>query len=101
MWTEKSDPSHINSGVWANSIFYLKKNLMIKFSTFNKLINFNKFTKLRKDFGSRYFEELDDKLIIQHFHHIHICSLTYMIYSSNFSTFKKYITFVFFSHSTV
>jgi len=28
--------------------------------------NFKKFTKLSKDFG-----KLDDKLIIQHFHHIH------------------------------
>ena len=34
---------------------------------FNQLENFNKFTKLSKDFG-----ELDDKLIIQHFHHIYI-----------------------------
>jgi len=33
----------------------------------NKLENFNKFTKLSKD-----FRELDDKLIIQHFYHIHI-----------------------------
>jgi len=36
---------------------------------FNKLKNFNKLTKLSKDFG-----ELNDKLIIQHFHHIHICT---------------------------
>jgi len=52
---------------------------------FNKLENFKKFKKLSKDFG-----ELDDNLIIQHFHHIHIHTLTYMMmYSSNFSTFKN------------
>jgi len=38
---------------------------------FNQLRNFNKLTKLSKN-----FEELDDKLIIQHFHHIHIRILT-------------------------
>jgi len=51
---------------------------------FNKLRNFNKFMKLSKDFG-----ELNDKLIIQYFHHIHIRTLTYTMYSSNFSTFKN------------
>jgi len=61
-----------------------KKKLLINFSMFNKLENFNKFTKLSKDFG-----ELDNKLITQHFHHIHICTLTYTMYSSNFSTFKN------------
>jgi len=35
------------------------------------------------------FWELDDKLIIQHFHHVHIRTLTYTMYSSNFSTFKN------------
>ena len=39
---------------------------MIKLSMFKKLGNFNKFTKLSKDFG-----ELNDKLII-HYHHIYI-----------------------------
>jgi len=45
--------------------------------------NFKKFTKLSKDFG-----ELDDKLIIQdiHIHHIH--TITYTMYSLNFSTLK-------------
>jgi len=43
--------------------------------------NFKKFTKLSKDFG-----RLDDKLIIQHFHHIH--TMTYTMYSLNFSTLK-------------
>ena len=62
--------------------FYKKKKLMIKLSMFNKLKNFNKFTKLSKNFG-----ELDDKLIIQHFHYIH--TLTYTMYSSNFNTFKN------------
>jgi len=47
-----------------------------------KLENFQKFTKLSKDFG-----ELNDKLIIQHFYHIRI--LTYTMYSSNFSTLKN------------
>jgi len=42
---------------------------------------FKKFTKLSKDFG-----ELDDKLIIQHFDHIH--TMTYTMYSLNFSTLK-------------
>jgi len=51
---------------------------------FNKLVNFNKFIKLSDD-----FEKLDDKLIIQHFHHIHIRTLTYTVYSSNFNTFKN------------
>jgi len=51
---------------------------------FNKLGNFNKFTKLSKDFG-----ELNDKFIIQHFHHIHLCTLTYKLYSEIFSTFKN------------
>jgi len=40
---------------------------MIKLSMLIKLGNFNKFTKLSKDFG-----ELNNKLIIQHFYHIHI-----------------------------
>jgi len=45
---------------------------MIKLSIFKKLGNFNKFTKLlNKNFG-----ELDDKLIIQYFHYIHIRILT-------------------------
>ena len=45
---------------------------MIKLSMFKKLRNFKKFTKsLSKD-----FEELNDKLIIQHFHHIHTRTLT-------------------------
>ena len=51
---------------------------------FNKLGIFNKFTKVSKDFG-----ELNDKLKIQHVHHIHVRTLTYMMYSSNFSTFKN------------
>jgi len=51
---------------------------------FKKLEKFKKFTKLSKDFG-----ELDDKLIIQHFHHIHIRILTYTMYSSKFSTLKN------------
>jgi len=48
--------------------------------------NFKKFTKLSKDFG-----ELDDKLIIQHFHHIHIHihTMTYTMYFLNFSTLKN------------
>ena len=49
---------------------------MIKLSMFNKLKIFDKFTKLNKD-----FEELNDKLIIQYFYHIHICILTYTMYS--------------------
>jgi len=40
---------------------------MIKLSTFNKLRNINKYTKLSKDFG-----ELNDKLAIEHFDGIHI-----------------------------
>jgi len=63
---------------------------MIKLSMFKILGNFNKFIKLSKDFG-----ELDDKLIIQHFHHIHIRILICTMYSSNFSTLKKYIILVF------
>jgi len=51
---------------------------------FNKLGNFNKFKKLSKNFG-----KLDDKLTIQRFHHIHILTLTYIMYSLNFSTFKN------------
>jgi len=39
-------------------------------------LDFKKFTKLSEDFG-----ELDNKLIIQHFHHIHIHTMTYTIYS--------------------
>jgi len=39
------------------------------------------FTKLSKDFG-----KLDDKLIITYFHHIH--TMTYKMYSLNFSTLK-------------
>jgi len=57
---------------------------------FNKLENFNKFTELSKDFW-----ELNDKLIIQHFYHIYIRTLTYTIYSSNFSI-QKYIILIFF-----
>ena len=50
--------------------------------------NFKKFTKLSKDFG-----ELDDKLIIQHFHHIH--TMTYTMDSLNFSILKitQYLSF--------
>jgi len=51
---------------------------------FNKLENLNKSTKLNKD-----FEELYHKLIIQYFHHIHIRTLIYTMYSSNFSTLKN------------
>jgi len=51
---------------------------------FNKLENFNNFTKFSKDFG-----ELNDKLIFQHFNHIHIRTLMYTMYSPNFSTFKN------------
>jgi len=51
---------------------------------FNKLRNLTSSQKLSKNFG-----KLDDKLIIQYFHHIHICTLTYTIYFSNFSTFKN------------
>jgi len=69
----------------ANMLFiYLKKNLVIKFSMFNKLRNFNEFIKLSKN-----FEELKDKCIIQHFYHIHLHTLTHTTYSSNFSTFKN------------
>ena len=50
---------------------------MIKLSMFNKFENFNKFINLSKD-----FEKLNDKLIIQHFYHIHIHTLTYTMYSS-------------------
>jgi len=57
---------------------------MIKLSMFNKFENFNKFKKLSKDFG-----KFDDKMIIQHFHHIHIRTLIYTMYYSNFSTFKN------------
>jgi len=46
---------------------------MIKLSMFKNCETFKKFTKLSKD-----FEELDDKLIIQHFHHIH--TMTYTMY---------------------
>jgi len=38
---------------------------------------------------SKDFEKVNDKLIIQYFYHIHICTLTYMIYSSNFSILKN------------
>jgi len=56
---------------------------MIKLSIFKKLENFKKFTKLSKDFG-----KFDNKLII-HFHHIHIHTMTYIMYSLNFSTLKN------------
>jgi len=45
------------------------------------LEKFKKFTKLSKDFGKLY-----NKLIIQHFHHIH--TMTYTMYSLNSSTLK-------------
>jgi len=57
---------------------------MIKISMLNKLENFNKFVKISKD-----FEKLNDKLIIQHFHYIHICTLTCTMNSLNFRTFKN------------
>jgi len=56
--------------------------------------NFKKFTKLSKDFG-----ELDDKVIIQHFHHIP--TMTYTMYSLNFSTLKNYIILVFSSYTRI
>jgi len=55
--------------------------------------NLNKFIILSKEFG-----KFDDKLIIQHFHHIYIYTLTYMIYSSNFSTFKIHNIHLFHSY---
>jgi len=48
------------------------------------LRNFKKFTKLNKDFW-----KLDDKLIIQHFHHIYIHTMTYTMYFLNLSTLKN------------
>jgi len=51
---------------------------------FKKLENFRKFTKLIKD-----FEEFDDKLIIQHFYHIDIRTMTYTMYYSHFSTLNN------------
>jgi len=56
--------------------------------------NFKKFTKLSKDFG-----ELYDKLIIQHFHDIH--TMTYTMYSLNFSTLKNYIILIFSSYTRI
>jgi len=50
----------------------------------NKVGNFNKLTKLSKDFG-----ELNNKFIIQHSHHIHIRTLKYTMYFLNFNTFKN------------
>jgi len=85
-WAEKSCPPRINVCLQA-SLFFKKKNLMIKLLMFNKLKNFNKLTKLSKDVG-----KFDDKLIIQHVHHIHICTLTYTMYFSNFSTLKIHNT---------
>jgi len=58
---------------------------MIKISMLKKFGNFKKFTKLL----SKVFRELDDKLIIHRFHHIHIHTLTFKMYSSNFSTLKN------------
>jgi len=69
---------------------------MIKLSMLKKLRNFKKFTTLSKDFG-----ELDDKLIIQHFHHIHIRTITYTIYSLNFSTLKIHNTCLFQSYKNL
>jgi len=45
----------ISAGSRANPPFFYK--IIIKLSIFNKLENFNKFTKLSNDFG-----EFDDKL---------------------------------------
>jgi len=56
--------------------------------------NFKKFTKLSK-------RELDNKLIIQHFHHIHIHTMTYTMYFLNFSTLKKYIIVVFSNYTRI
>jgi len=61
---------------------------MIKLSIFDKLGKFNKSTKLSKDFGV-----LNDRLIIQYFHRIHIRTLTYTMHSLNFSTLKNIIYF--------
>jgi len=61
---------------------------------FKNLVNFKKFTKIiSKDFG-----KLDDKLIIQQFYHINICTLTYKIYSSNLSILKIHNTCIFQSY---
>jgi len=57
---------------------------MIKFLIFNKLGNFNKFTKLNKN-----FKKFDDKFIIQYFYHIHIYTLICLIYYLNFSILKN------------
>jgi len=73
---------------WSAFFFLI---LMIKLSML-KLKNFKKFTKLSKDFG-----KLDDKLIIQHFHHIHIYTMTYTMYKH----IKKYIIFVFSSYTRI
>jgi len=50
-----------------SSPFFFLILIMIKCLMFNKLRNLNNFTNLSKDFG-----KLDDKLIIQYFHYIHI-----------------------------
>ena len=57
---------------------------MIKLSIFKNSETLRSSQKLSKDFG-----ELDDKLIIQHFHHIHLHTMTYTMYSLNFSTLKN------------
>jgi len=41
---------------------------------------------------------LDDKLIIQHFHHIHIHTMTCTMYSLNFSTLKNRFNYAFSPH---
>ena len=46
--------------------------------------NLKKFTKLSKDFW-----KFDDKLIIQHFQHIYIRTMTYTMYYLNFNTLKN------------
>jgi len=43
--------------------------------------------------------ELDDKLIIQHFHHIQ--TMTYTMYYLNFSTLKTTIILVFSSYTRI
>jgi len=79
-------PSRIFLGLRARGLvhFFFKK-FYDKTLNVQNLRNFKKFTKLSKDFG-----ELDDKLIIQHFHYIHI--MTYIMYFLNFSTFKIHNT---------
>ena len=92
MRAENSGPPHIS---FCPFVFFFFKSYDKKLLITNKLGNFNKFTKLSKNFG-----ELNNKLIIQHYHDIHIRTLTYTMYFQILTHSKIHKNYIFHLYKT-